>query len=121
MNTVGEVLFEDWLENQLVARNWRPIDLARAAGVSGPTVTRILNGDRKPGPDAAVAIARALGVPPELVFRLAGLLPEFIAPDYGPTIQEITEILRNMPEDERREVRDYALFRSRRRNNGGQS
>ena len=113
-------MFEEWLEGQLTARNWRPIDLARAAGLSGPTVTRVLNGDRKIGPDAAVAIARALGVSPVYVFQVAGLLPpEKPQTDRDPTFQELLEIMKNLSPDERREVVDYALFRYRRQGKNG--
>ena len=116
MHTVGDVAFEDWLEQQLAARNWRPIDLARAAGVAGPTITRILNGDRKLGPETAVAIARALGLSPEYVFRRAGLLPTQIEIEYDPAIQEIVDVLRDMTDEERRSVGAFTLFVYQQRN-----
>ena len=65
----------DYLEDELHRRNWRPADLARAAGVPDATISHILNGSRRAGPDVCNAIARALGEPPERIFRLAGLLP----------------------------------------------
>lgn len=110
--------FSEWLEQQLSLRNWRPADLARAAGLSNATITRILNGDRRAGPDMANAIALGLGLPPDLVFRRAGLLPPQPGPERDPTLQELLEIMRNLSPDERREVVDYALFRYRRRPNG---
>ena len=106
--------FSTWLENQLALRGWRPADLATAAGLPNATITRVLNGDRKAGPEVASAIAAALSLTPEYVFRRAGLLPEAPAPDRDPTFTEILEIMRNLPPDERREILDYALFRFQR-------
>lgn len=67
--------FREWLEMQLKKRDWQPADLARRAGLGNSTITRILNDTRRAGPEVCVAIARALGERPEMVFRLAGLLP----------------------------------------------
>lgn len=39
-------------------------------------ISHLINGTRLPGPDALIAIAEALKLPPEFVFRKAGLLPE---------------------------------------------
>ena len=113
MNAVEEG-FSVWLEKELAARRWRPADLARAAGLSNATVTRVLNGDRKAGADVALAIARGLNVSADLVFRRAGLLPSQSGPERDPAFQEIVEIMRGMTEEERREIVDYALFRFRR-------
>jgi plasmid maintenance system antidote protein VapI len=63
------------LRAELVRRSWRPADLARAAGVPDATISHILNGSRRAGPDLCNAIARALDESPERIFRLAGLLP----------------------------------------------
>lgn len=64
MLMVEEVEFPVWLENQLLMRGWRPIDLANAANIPNATIVRILNGDRKAGVDSATAIARALNMEP---------------------------------------------------------
>lgn len=108
--------FSIWLEEQLELRGWRPSDLATAAGLSNATISRVLNGDRRAGPEVATAIAKALSLPPEFVFRQVGLLPAQGHVDGpSPSFQEIAEIMRNMTEDERREVVEYALFRFRRK------
>ena len=116
MLTVEEVEFSLWLENQITVRGWRPADLAKAAELPAATVARVLNGDRNAGPEVATAIAKALSLSPEFVFRQAGLLPEIIPADPDPTFEEIAEILRGMTPEERRDVVDYALWRLRRRN-----
>lgn len=112
--------FVEWLEGELAARNWRPADLARVAGISTGALSSVLTGSRNVGSDMANAIAVGLGLPPDTVFRRAGLLPPQPGPERDPTLQELLEIMRNLSPDERREVTDYALFRYR-RHNGGQS
>lgn len=65
----------NWIEEQLRLRDWRPADLARAAGVRDSTISRILNGNAKAGPELCSAMAEALDVSPVEVFRIAELLP----------------------------------------------
>ncbi len=67
--------FGDWLENEMNNRGWRPVDLANKARISRGSLSNIINDLRRPGPDICRAIANALQVPPEKVFRQAGLLP----------------------------------------------
>lgn len=67
---------KQWIETKLKEKEWKPADLARLAGIKDATLSRILNGDRKAGPEVCRGIARALNEPPELVFQLAGLLPK---------------------------------------------
>lgn len=67
--------FGDWLLAQLETRGWSQSELARRAGLGNATLSRIISGLRRAGPDAALSIAETLGEPPEKVFRLAGLLP----------------------------------------------
>jgi transcriptional regulator with XRE-family HTH domain len=74
--TMAENPFAEWLKGELAARNWSQTDLGRDGGVTSAAISRILSGERKAGPDACNAIARALQLPAELVFRKAGLLPE---------------------------------------------
>lgn len=112
---VEEIDFSVWLEDQLVSRGWRPIDLANAAGLPNATVTRILNGDRRAGPDAANAIAKGLNLPAEMIFRAAGLLPPEPTQEENLTFQQVLSIMRQMSPDERQEILDYALFRLRRK------
>lgn len=105
--------FSDWIERQLKERNWRPADLARAAGITDAALSRILSGTRNPGPDVCQAIAQALNEPPEKVFRLAGLLPP-LPPGDG-DVEEITEIARRLAPDRRKQALDFLryLFKKR--------
>ena len=67
--------FAKWLESELDRREWRQSDLAHRAGLTNATISRVLNGSRRAGPDVCIALADALDMPPEHLFRLAGLLP----------------------------------------------
>ena len=101
--------FSDWIETQLNDKGWKPADLARAAGVTDAALSRVLSGSRNPGPDLCRAIARALNEPAEKVFRLAGLLPPLPASDDS-TLQELLELARNLPPDQRQQALDYIRF-----------
>jgi len=67
--------FGDWLLERIEYKGWRQAELARRAHIQDATLSRIITGSRQVGPDVAQSIARALEVPPEQVFRKAGLLP----------------------------------------------
>lgn len=100
-----------WILGELEQRDWKPADLARRAGMSTGALSNIMSGNRRPGPDACVAIARALSVPPEKVFRIAGLLPLLPGPEDDKSIGEIVELIKRLPPSQRKEVLDYALWR----------
>jgi transcriptional regulator with XRE-family HTH domain len=68
-------LFGEWILKELENRGWTQAELSRRAEIADATLSRIISGMRQAGPEAALAIARALGEPPEKIFRLAGILP----------------------------------------------
>lgn len=51
-------------------RGWRPIDLARAAGVSKSVITNLENGKRLGRADTIAKVTQALGIDPERMQRL---------------------------------------------------
>lgn len=69
-----------WIIEQLKDRGWSHRELGRRAGVSGAAVSRVISDSQNPGWDFCAGVARALGEPPEKIFRLAGLLPPEPAP-----------------------------------------
>jgi transcriptional regulator with XRE-family HTH domain len=77
--------FPAWLQDQLNRKKWTQADLARYANTTRSAINGLIQGTRRPGPDLCQAIAYALGLPPEIVFRVAGLLPNKLEAD------EITE------------------------------
>lgn len=108
---MANVDFPQWLEEQLERKNWIQADLARASGITTAQIGRILNGARRAGPDACIAIADALNLPPDMVFRQAGLLPP--KQEQPPEFEEINYILSNLPEEEREDILEYARLRAR--------
>lgn len=73
--TMSNERFAEWLVNQVETRDWSYAELARRAGVSGAMVSLVVNEQKNPGSEFCSGIARALDIPPETVFRKAGLLP----------------------------------------------
>lgn len=101
--------FGDWLADELTRRGWSHNELARRAGVSQPNVSAIAKG-QNPGCDFCIKIAAALEVPPEKVLRLAGILPSDLPSDDS-NLQELIELARSLPPEEREELLKYARFR----------
>lgn len=101
--------FSRWLHDQLESREWKPADLARCAAIDKAVVSRILSGVRNPGPDTCVAIAHALEIPEEEVFRQAGYLSRRSAEPHG--LAELMQIYTNSPEEDQLDLLEYARFR----------
>jgi len=105
--------FRDWLANELERRGWTAAELAKRATISPSTLSRILD-DKDPRPvgaEVAQKIAFGLGEAPERVFVLAGLLP--MLPGEGdPIVSEITSLVKQLQEPERKEVLDFIRFKT---------
>ncbi len=56
------------------ARRWRPVDLARASGVTLNQVVLVMKQQRRAGDRFLRGVAAAFNMPQESVFRLAGML-----------------------------------------------
>lgn len=106
--------FGDWLAKEVRDRNWNLSDLARAAGLRPSTLSRVMSETSKAGPIVCRAVAKALKIPEEMVFRQAGLLSPLLAPEGDPTLPELLEVARQLPLGERRELLEYATWRYRR-------
>lgn len=70
-----DIKFRDWLLTTLEEKEWSQADLARHAKVSRTAISDAISGKRNVGKDLGLALARALNVPPDEIFRAAGLLP----------------------------------------------
>lgn len=68
------VNFPDWLAKQLQDRKLSPTEFARLAHKAPAVITRILNGERNPANATLDAIAEALDLPKDVVYRAAGVL-----------------------------------------------
>jgi len=102
--------FSYWLEEEIEKKNLTPATQALLSNVGNSSITRILNGDRKAGPEICKSIAKALGYSEEYVFRAAGLLSPLPA-DEAP-FREMAEIMRQLSLEERKRVIEYAAWRA---------
>jgi transcriptional regulator with XRE-family HTH domain len=113
--------FGNWLEQQLEKRSWSMSELARRCDVSHPTISRVISGERGPGPDLCRAIAHAFDMPEEKVFRIAGLLSELPAPDEDFTFAQVYDMMKHLTPEERVEIMEYVRWRFRRQMRKSQS
>ncbi|GAP14902.1 hypothetical protein LARV_02681 [Longilinea arvoryzae] len=67
-------IFNRWLSEELAMRGWSDFELSRRAKITHAVLSHARMGTL-PKWEACVAIAAALGMPAEVVFRKAGLLP----------------------------------------------
>jgi transcriptional regulator with XRE-family HTH domain len=86
--------FGEWLQEELKKRKWRQADLARAAHLDTAVISNLVNNKRGPGEETCKAIAHAFVLPPENVFRAAGLLPLL------PSIEDARKEIMNYKFDE---------------------
>ena len=86
-----------------------PAGLARKAGIDKGIISRTLNRERKPAPESLEAIARALKLPPEAVFRAAGLLPSEVESDS--LIEEGIHILQQLDGEDKEDAIRYLRMR----------
>ena len=107
--------FGEWLVEELNRRSWNLADLARKANTSGASISRVINGDRNPGPELCRSIAKALGYNEEYVFRKAGLLSKTSSAVEDQieklSLRELIDLFEKMTPDQREEIVDYAFWR----------
>ena len=91
--------FRVWLEGELTARDWRPIDLARRLNPEAPanvasSISKWMSGKRQPDTVSCAAIADVLGVDLDMVLALAEHKPASVG---DPLIDSIAASLRALP------------------------
>lgn len=105
--------FTSWLEKQLEGRGLSKSEFATLAEIDTGTISNLLNGMRKPGPEICRKVARALKLPQAVVFYEAGILtekPDF--PDFDPVALDILSSLENRTAAEKQAAKSTleALF-----------
>jgi len=109
----------DWLKSELKKRGWSSRELAGRAGLSSGSIAHVLRGERGAGFDVCSGIARALELPPEEIYRLAGLLPRLEAgTEADPTIQAVLDRLKYLTPEERQEALNLVDVVYRRKHKG---
>ena len=68
----------NWIEHEINTRGWSIRELARRSELAPTTISDVLGNRARAGLQFCNGIARAFKVPPERVFREAGLLPAVI-------------------------------------------
>jgi transcriptional regulator with XRE-family HTH domain len=104
--------FAQWIVDEINDRGWTRADLARFAKVSPTAISDVINGRRSAGSDLCSALAEAFNYPPDYVFRKAGLLPE-LEEEELPGLDELTNYYRIASDEERREIVEFARFKTR--------
>lgn len=100
-------IFIAWLDDELAERGWNDFQLARQAGLSHSVISKARSGIL-PKWEACEAIALALKLPVELVFRKAGLLNSE-TDDAG--FEEMKHVLTLLPERDRYELLKFARLK----------
>jgi transcriptional regulator with XRE-family HTH domain len=85
--------FAEWLVFEALARDWTQADLARKSGLNRAVISKILSDKSDPSPETCKALARALKLPIEEVYRAAGLLPPI--PEADENIKKAENYFRN--------------------------
>lgn len=94
--------FKDWLKAELNERGLTQSDLARKTNLSTAAVSLVMNGKRGVGEEFIQAVAKALNLPAETVFRAAGLLPP--VPDDAEYLERFRMLLAYLDHDDREKL-----------------
>jgi transcriptional regulator with XRE-family HTH domain len=107
--------FSQWLLDEIREQGWSYSELARKGEISHARISQVISGDA-PGADFCNALARALDLPPEFVFRKAGLLPPEPATE-KPSLREALHLFDQLDPEERRLILNMmrGALRERRR------
>lgn len=100
--------FQDWINQELNQRGWSIRELARRTNLYPGTISKVLNYKNKPGQDFCLAISKALKLPPEEVFRRAGLLPDLPAPLEELSFEELSDVMKRLSARDQLQVVQYA-------------
>ncbi len=103
----------DWINKQLEELGWSYREFGRRIGISHSYATNIANGTSTADSKTLLRIAQVLGVPIDIVMRKAGLLPDIADPFDDPSVREIYDLLKSLPERDRYEILEYTRLRYR--------
>lgn len=101
MLSIVNTTFVNWLLNNIEIKGWSQSELARQAGLSASSVSDVISGRRNPGVGFCDSVAVAFKLPPEEVYRVAGLLPEEKEGDQ--TLYRIQNLYHTLREDSNKE------------------
>lgn len=93
--------FVRFLDHQLAKKGWTDYQLAKRAGISSSVISHARQG-KLPKWDACEKIATALGIPPEMVFRAAGLLPPSV--EQTEDLNLLNHLFTQLDEEDRQDI-----------------
>lgn len=102
--------FREWLAHEMTRRGWSHSELSRQANISRPLISQVLAGDVAPSADFCIKVAVALQESPVLVLVKAELLPSGNESGDDSTVQELLEMIRSLPADQRQNLLNYVRF-----------
>jgi transcriptional regulator with XRE-family HTH domain len=101
---VVEYLLKVMEERELI-----PADITKRSGLSPSQVSKVLNRESPAGQKALDSFAKALNLPPDDLYRRAGILP--MKPNADEVVTEIVHIYHMLSEDNKGDLLDYAKNR----------
>ncbi|MBN2005335.1 MAG: helix-turn-helix transcriptional regulator [Anaerolineae bacterium] len=107
---MSDNLFTEWLNEVIAEQGVSVAELARRIGVSPAAVSQILSGKNNPGPEFCRGLASVLALPPDGIFRRAGLLPNLPAPADDMNLNELRDVMKYLRPRERRQILEYAYM-----------
>lgn len=113
---MANLTFSQWVLGQLEEREWSRADLARRAGLSRTAISDVITGKANPGFTLCVSIGKALEIPAESIFRVAGLLPE--KPDIDEERELILHQVAKLTKDDQEEVLAFIQMKRNLREKG---
>jgi transcriptional regulator with XRE-family HTH domain len=103
--------FGFWLQREREKRGLTQAKLAAKAGLNRAVINKIENGQSEPSPETLQAIADALNIPDEVVFRAAGYLRSSANTEYQ---EELLHLFSQLSQDEQDEIIELLRFKAER-------
>ena len=100
--------FTEYVQSEMKKRGWSQADLSRQTGMTTGGVSMLLNQTRKPSPETLLTLSKAFQIPPESIFRAAGLLPP--EPQLTEGTKMILYLFQQLSDEGKRDLISYARF-----------
>jgi transcriptional regulator with XRE-family HTH domain len=97
--------FSEWLQSELEQRGWKQSDLSKRSGINSGLLSRIINGERRPGVDTCTAIAKAFGMTDIQVLDIAGLAHDSDHTKFNPIVEAAAAMLNDLSIEDQEEIR----------------
>jgi transcriptional regulator with XRE-family HTH domain len=96
--------FINWVRNELKHRGWLQEDIVKRGGISSGAISKVMSGERNPGPEFCRAIAKAFNISQQEVFVRARLMDP--PPKYDPDIARILYKIAELKPEYRTDIED---------------